>query len=801
MRLHRFSAFIVSSFIFCFGLLYAEIGILDEVDSVSVSFTPYSLSDPIGCVYLEGEYLARFSPDEIKVGELLIGRDRLYRNLPAPGKYRFAVFIEGISGKDTVRHVEGNIISYEVKNGERHFKVKGGYTPPDSLVKFVFMRFAELRRIRANIIATSAQWTADLTAPFMLDDERRLRLTGAMVHEVRGRPHILEGAPPPKASLDWRNKDGHNWVTPIKNQGDCGSCWAFSVVGTEESQILIGLNKPALRSSMDLSEQFVVSCNESNYGCCGGYTDLASNFLRDTGTPDEACFPYYSSGYCDDDDVSHTLPCSDRCSNWVDRTKKICGWTWVNEGQNVSRTALKNGLNHSPLSVCMRCYYPDFWSYSGGVYTHSWCPWPWCYWAGWHAIILVGYNDSGSYWIMKNSWGTDWGESGYMRIAYSESNYSNSRFGTDALYHEYYLDAKFSSNSPRYVCEPVSFTNSTEHCLSITSWNWNFGDGHTSTSQSPSHTYDDPGTYSVRLIACDHNFCDTVTHSVTINNYTPTAPTNLLCEGMTNPTDVTDLTPEFSAIYHDDDNCDYMDRLQIQVASDPSFGAGTIMWDTGDYNVSGTGVHSGDRCAEVSYGDHDADEVPLSQNGATYYWRIRMWDNHGARSDWSATGQFTMHHAATVGIEIHKGSPGGVIYNTSPWDMGLLSTGETRIANTSTRAYVKNTGTASIDLEIKASPVAWTYSDAPGVNRCLLMGLFNGPTVPSADDFSTSYDTLGTDFRPAGTGATGKFAGASDGVNIPAGSGEYFYILFQAPTTNTVPAPQDITITIQAVPH
>jgi len=402
---------------------------------------------------------------------------------------------------------------------------------------------------------------------------------------------------------------------------------------------------------------------------------------------------------------------------------------------------------------------------------------------------------------MKNSWGTDWGESGYMRIAYSESNYSNSRFGTDALYHEYYLDARFSSNSPRYVCESVSFTNSTEHCLSITSWNWNFGDGHTSTSQNPSHTYDDPGTYNVRLIACDHNFCDTVTHSVTINNHTPSAPTNLLCEGVTNPTDVTDLTPEFSAIYHDNDNCDYMDRLQIQVASDPGFGAGTIMWDTGDYNVLGIGVNDGDRCADVSYGDHDADEVPLSQNGATYYWRIRMWDNHGAQSGWSATGQFTMHNAATIGIEIHKGSPGGVIYSTSPWDMGLLSTGETRIANTSTRAYVKNTGDVSMDVKIEASSVAWTYSDAPGADECLLMGLFNGTTVPSAGDFSTIYDTLGTNLRPAGTGATGKFAGASDGVGIPAGSGEYFYILFQAPTTNTVPAPQDITITIQAVPH
>ncbi|OQX89462.1 MAG: hypothetical protein B6D65_03095, partial [candidate division Zixibacteria bacterium 4484_93] len=337
MYLHRLSALIVFSLILCVSVLYAEIGILDEADSVSISFTSYSLSEPIGCVYLDGEYLARFSPEDIKAGELLIERDRLYRNLPITGKYKFIVFTEGISGKDTVRNIEGNIISYEIKKGEPRFRVKGEYSPPDSLVKFVFMRFAELRRIRANIIATGAQWTADLTAPFMLDEERRLRLTGARVHEVRGRPHILEG-PPPKASLDWRNKDGHNWVTPIRDQGDCGSCWAFSVVGTEESQILIGLNKPGMRTTLDLSEQFVVSCESDCYACCGGYTDLASDYLRDAGTPDEACFPYYSSGYCDNHDVSHTLPCNDRCSDWANRTKKICSWTWVNEGQSVSQT-------------------------------------------------------------------------------------------------------------------------------------------------------------------------------------------------------------------------------------------------------------------------------------------------------------------------------------------------------------------------------------------------------------------------------------------------------------------------------
>ena len=327
-------------------------------------------------------------------------------------------------------------------------------------------------------------------------------------------------------SLDWRDKDGHNWVTPIRNQGSCGSCWAFSVVGTAESQFLIGLDKPDLRTTMNLSEQHEVSCDHTcwpppyssscNDGCDGGWPHLASDYLRDNGVPDEACFPYVSGG------SGYEPPCTDRCSDWSARAKHICGWSWVNEGETVSITNIKNGLQDAPLSVTMRVC-NDFSSYSGGLYQNT-CG-SYTGWVGWHAIILVGYRDNYSppYWRMKNSWDTDWGDNGFGYLDQAESNYSESRFGSDALKYSYYLDAAFGfSPTEASVGETISFTDATTHCLSLISHSWDFGDGiGSSTATNPTYSYSSSGTFVVTMIACDGNFCDTVSHSVII---TPNEP-------------------------------------------------------------------------------------------------------------------------------------------------------------------------------------------------------------------------------------------------------------------------------------
>jgi len=120
-------------------------------------------------------------------------------------------------------------------------------------------------------------------------------------------------------------------------------------------------------------------------------------------------------------------------------------------------------------------------------------------------------------------------------------------------------------------------------------------------------------------------------------NSSPTAPTSLQTEGLVNPTEVTDTTPEFSAIYNDPDSGDIADKYQIQVDDDPGFGS--TLWDSGG---SGTGMSNcteGNRCSEISYGGGATD----LQYGTTYYWRIKFWDNGGNQGAWSSeTAYFTM---------------------------------------------------------------------------------------------------------------------------------------------------------------
>jgi C1A family cysteine protease len=134
----------------------------------------------------------------------------------------------------------------------------------------------------------------------------------------------------------------------------------------------------------------------------------ALNFARDTGIPGEACYPY-----------SPRDQAFNPCSGWKSRTTAIEGWT-VTFSAAVMKKALAEG---GPIVATLNMY-EDFRSYSGGIYLHTHGGF-----VGSHAVTLVGYDDSEGYWIGKNSWGTDWGESrdgnanggGWFRIPYGEA--------------------------------------------------------------------------------------------------------------------------------------------------------------------------------------------------------------------------------------------------------------------------------------------------------------------------------------------------------------------------------------------
>jgi C1A family cysteine protease len=153
----------------------------------------------------------------------------------------------------------------------------------------------------------------------------------------------------------------------------------------------------------DLAEQALVSCSKAG-SCSGGYIDKASTFIRNTGEPLETCAPYKAAN----------MPCKKACCNkWQSSTYKIGAWSWVTTNSPTG-DAIKNALTYGPLVTTMDVY-ADFFSYVGGVYSYTTGAYQ-----GGHAVIIVGYDDAERCFIVKNSWGDEWGESGYFKIAYSQ---------------------------------------------------------------------------------------------------------------------------------------------------------------------------------------------------------------------------------------------------------------------------------------------------------------------------------------------------------------------------------------------
>ncbi|MBN1541229.1 hypothetical protein JW992_03715, partial [candidate division KSB1 bacterium] len=202
----------------------------------------------------------------------------------------------------------------------------------------------------------------------------------------------------------------------------CGSCWAFSAVAAWESRMLLAIGNPTL--VIDKSEQFVLSCSD---GTCAGWNVAgATQFIYTTGCPEESCFPY-GPPY-------DARPCGDACSNWQESAEKISSGCYLvlNAVPTAAEVeAIKTALLDGPIAASMDVY-EDFQSYGGGIYQYTSGDN-----LGGHGITLVGWDDASSppSWICKNSWGTNWGESGFFRIAQGEAT---SRIGRHAYQIEHF---------------------------------------------------------------------------------------------------------------------------------------------------------------------------------------------------------------------------------------------------------------------------------------------------------------------------------------------------------------------------
>jgi len=201
-------------------------------------------------------------------------------------------------------------------------------------------------------------------------------------------------------AVDWRTK---GYVTPIKNQGQCGSCWAFSTVGSTE-----GAHFKATGTLVSLSEQNLVDCSkaEGNMGCHGGLMDQGFTYIiKNGGIDTEDSYKY----------TAKDGTCTFNADN-VGATISTC-FDVPQQSEADLETAV---ASIGPISVAIDAHLRSFQLYKQGIYHDKHCSSTRLD----HGVLAVGYNndDSGKYWIVKNSWGETWGDQGYIHMIKDKKN-------------------------------------------------------------------------------------------------------------------------------------------------------------------------------------------------------------------------------------------------------------------------------------------------------------------------------------------------------------------------------------------
>lgn len=198
--------------------------------------------------------------------------------------------------------------------------------------------------------------------------------------------------------VDWRKVGGKNYVTRAWHQGQCNACVSFATVGVVEANLRIQSGDPNLEVS--LSEAFLNFCRD-NAGCRFGW-GLSSGlqWAIDKGIPDDNCHPWGQS-----------TNCQKKCADWSRRAVKIKDF-----GTHRTLEERKAAIEKGPVIGGMFAF-SDFLSYGGGVYKKANGAQP----LGFHAVVIIGYDDHKGCWIIKNSLGESWGEKGCGMVAYEQA--------------------------------------------------------------------------------------------------------------------------------------------------------------------------------------------------------------------------------------------------------------------------------------------------------------------------------------------------------------------------------------------
>ncbi len=455
-----------------------------------------------------------------------------------------------------------------------------------------------INEINKAIEDKDAQWNANITSLSSYSVDQQKILLNNIADEQKNHeekdPYINKDIP---ETFDWRNVNGIDYTTPIKNQGSCGSCVAFAFVGALESIIQINSNNIF---NCDLSEAHLFFCTG---GACdfGTFPWDALEYLQNYGVTDESCFPYK------DIDMS----CRAKCSDWEKRVVK------VNHSGFVSHEEIKEALiNYGPLFTSFNVF-QDFFHYESGIYEPVWgAP------LGSHCVSIIGYNDTGGYWICKNSWGTEWGENGYFKIKYRKCDIDK-----DARYLTLYESTP--PNIPTQPFGPKNGQAGTEYFFQTESYDpeehgiyylCDWGDGseyeliHSHASGEKiniSHTWSvkDEDIFNVRVKAIDvygfeSDWSENTT--ITIKNAPPERPYK--------PVGPTKIKPREKNIYTTFSNDSNNDQIYY-------------LWDWGDYSEQ-------DWIGPVDQGKNISSNHTWSRR-FKYEIKVKAKDVHGAESEWS----------------------------------------------------------------------------------------------------------------------------------------------------------------------
>ena len=255
-------------------------------------------------------------------------------------------------------------------------------------------------------------WTASLDqAKELTIGEARKRLAASArgpaqpIKQVESLHRFLEVPTSFNASEQWPD-----CIHPMRDQGNCSAGWALAAASAFSDRMCISSNGAV---NEELSPQYMISCSTVNFGCVSGFTDIAWVFMTKFGIPLDSCEPYTSG------QTGHSGSCGTDCTTFYHPHNLL----WLTSPLSIQASLLASGPVQTTFEV-----FQDFFSYTGGVYRHT----TGAFVAN-HSVKITGWGslNGTNYWIAANSWGLDWGLSGYFLIAFGECQFDRSAIAGD----------------------------------------------------------------------------------------------------------------------------------------------------------------------------------------------------------------------------------------------------------------------------------------------------------------------------------------------------------------------------------